>query len=422
MDSPVRFLKSNLIKVLIFLDSIIIILLVSFMISPSFAENFYSRGIYPAFAFIMGRFTDIVRVSISEVLLIAFIGILLLRIGIGIYRMIAGKKTFKNTILHFLRQTFIVASIIFVWFYLMWGFNYYRKPLESKTPTIQIDKEISEEFFEETLLSMIDRANRLYMSTISRNNKSYDQLEEKVNLAVYDIIKKIDKNDVSPAIKSKISIANILEISATLGMISPFTLESHLSKELIGSEIPFIMAHEKVHLYGYANETEANYIAFISCMESDDTYMKYSAVSQILRYFLAQYRGKHTNEEYEEIFSRLDRGIVNEYIKQRERSRRYKNIFTEALNTIYDLYLKANNVSGGVQAYSRVTQMIMKTDKLGDYLDVSDEDLSNYEDFIIDDEFMNDEELLDNGFGLDDDVHDFFDIEGDDNAENDNNE
>jgi hypothetical protein len=157
-------------------------------------------------------------------------------------------------------------------------------------------------------------------------------------------------------------------------------------------------------------------------MESEDTYMKYSAVTQILRYFLAQYRIRKTEEEYEEVFNRLDRGIVNEYIKQRERARRYKNFFTEALNTIYDLYLKANNVSGGVQAYSRVTQMIMKSDKLDEYLDVSDEDLSNYEDFIIDDEFMNDEELIDNGFNLDDEVHDFFDIEGDNDGEENNND
>jgi hypothetical protein len=386
MDSPVRFIKSNLIRVLIALDLITIIMLVIFMFKPSFAESFYSRGIYPALTFIMGRFTDIVRVSISEVLLIGLLGVILIRLGIGIYRMIAGKKSFKNTFLHFLRQTFILASILFVWFYFMWGFNYYRLPLELKTKTISPETEINDQLFEETLQAMIERANRLYMSTISRSNRSYDQLEEKVDLAVSDAIQHIDNNKLNPATKSKVSITNILEFSATLGMISPFTLESHLSKELIGAEIPYIMAHEKTHLYGYANETEANYIAFVACMESDDNYFKYSAVSQVLRYFLAQYRYRHTDEEYEKLFSQLDRGIVNEYIKQRERARKRHNIFTEALNWIYDLYLKANNVSGGVMAYSRVTQMIMKSEKLNEYLDIVNEDISDYDDFIINDE------------------------------------
>lgn len=42
--------------------------------------------------------------------------------------------------------------------------------------------------------------------------------------------------------------------------------------------IPVTMCHELSHLSGYMREDEANFIAFLACLQSDDPEFRYSGV------------------------------------------------------------------------------------------------------------------------------------------------
>ena len=45
------------------------------------------------------------------------------------------------------------------------------------------------------------------------------------------------------------------------GMTDPFFLETLLAPDLLDVERPFVIAHEWAHLAGYADESEANFVA-----------------------------------------------------------------------------------------------------------------------------------------------------------------
>lgn len=264
----------------------------------------------------------------------------------------------------------------------MWGFNYYRLPMEIKTETIKVESKIDKNLFNETLSLFIKKANDLYMSNITRTGYPFEKVNTIINQELHKTLKNLEDIDINPANKCKISLANLIEFSNSLGVISPFLLESHISKELIYSELPFILAHEKSHLYGYANETEANYIAFITCINSDNDYLQYSAYTQILRYFLLEYKRNHTEEEYKELYKKLDDGIRKEYSRQYQRYQKYNTAFSKNLYKLYNIYLRTNNVPEGVKSYSRVVQMILRSDILFDIMEESE--LEN-EDIIIPD-------------------------------------
>lgn len=391
LDRPAVFIKSNFIRVLIIIDVIVFIFLLIFAISPELTEIIYSKGIYPVISFLLGSVSDLVDYSITELLIIIISAILLVRIFYGLYQLIRRRRTFKNLLLHFLKQSFVLVSIILFCFYLFWGYNYYRKPLEAKSEKINTEKDITEKLFEETLFLFINKANDLYYTNIARNGYSFEKLNDVINKAVADAVYDLDKIKINPAKKMKISLTNILEYSSNLGVISPFMLESHISKELIDAELPFIMAHEKSHLYGYANETEANFIGFYACVKSGDSYLEYSAYSQMLRYLLSQYRANVTEEEYEEIYSLIREEIRDEYVEQRQRYKKYDTVFSQIVRSVYDLYLRANNTKGGVAAYSRVTQLVIKSKWLYDVLFNSDYD----DDIIIEENFKIDSNLED---------------------------
>lgn len=392
MDTPVKFIKSIFVRILIILDIVFLLLLIIFNLNPSLNETIYSKGIYPILAWAVGVFTDLVSFSITELILIVFILVLIIRLILAIHKCIKRYRSFKNIFFHFLKQTFIVVSIVFVWFYFMWGFNYFRLPLESKVKALSIRKEVDEDLFYKVMNLTIDKANNLYTSSITRNNYSYKDLNETVNDAVAITIEEMDDIKLYPAKKMKVSLNNILEITNNLGVISPFFLESHFSKELIDAEFPFIMAHEKSHLFGYANETEANYIAFISCIKSKNKYLQYSAYSQILRYFLSQYQKEckekygddEWEEKYKEVLLKIRKEVRDEYIQQKKRYEKYNTFLSQWMRSLYNVYLKINNIPEGIKAYSRVVKLILRSEEIEDLLEEWDESsmIKNYDAYL----------------------------------------
>src|SRR4029078_9956838 len=53
------------------------------------------------------------------------------------------------------------------------------------------------------------------------------------------------------------------------GMTDPFFLETLLAPDLFDVERPFVIAHAWAHLAGYADESEANYVAWLTCRHGD---------------------------------------------------------------------------------------------------------------------------------------------------------
>ena len=60
------------------------------------------------------------------------------------------------------------------------------------------------------------------------------------------------------------------------GVYTFFTGESNLNVNMPDYTLPFTAAHEFAHQRGVAREDEANFIAYIACINSDDPYIKYS--------------------------------------------------------------------------------------------------------------------------------------------------
>ena len=53
------------------------------------------------------------------------------------------------------------------------------------------------------------------------------------------------------------------------GMTDPFFLEIIVNPDVLPVERPFVVAHEWAHLAGYADESEANFVAWLTCAHGD---------------------------------------------------------------------------------------------------------------------------------------------------------
>lgn len=58
--------------------------------------------------------------------------------------------------------------------------------------------------------------------------------------------------------------------------------EAQVNEDVLPEQYPFTMAHEFAHLLGVGSEAEADYFAFLVCMQSDSDAMRYSGYFSLL--------------------------------------------------------------------------------------------------------------------------------------------
>ena len=132
--------------------------------------------------------------------------------------------------------------------------------------------------------------------------------------------------------------------TAVAGMTDPFLLETLIAPDLLDVERPFVIAHEWAHLAGYADESEANFVAWLTCRRGDPA-ARYSAALALIGYAGPQ---KALNVPLDLYTIRYRYSRTNETLRFAARQG-------------YDTFLKANRVERGVESYDAVVQLILGT-------------------------------------------------------------
>ena len=146
--------------------------------------------------------------------------------------------------------------------------------------------------------------------------------------------------------------------TAVAGMTDPFLLETLIAPDLLDVERPFVVAHEWAHLAGYADESEANFVAWLTCRRGDAA-AQYSAALALIGYVSPRRTG---------LSSALELGPKIDLFAISYRYSRTNQTLRFAARKGYDQFLKANRVERGVESYDAVVQLILGTvlDPAGD--------------------------------------------------------
>lgn len=150
----------------------------------------------------------------------------------------------------------------------------------------------------------------------------------------------------------------ILSVQKLSGIYSPFTIEANYNSAITEYNLPFTACHELSHLRGFMQEQEANFIAYLACILSDDLAFQYSGYLSGWIYATNQlYRNDY--EAYKEVAeqlsasARVDLSANNQFWKQ------YNGKIAEIADEVNDTYLKANGQSDGVKSYNRMVDLMV---------------------------------------------------------------
>lgn len=141
---------------------------------------------------------------------------------------------------------------------------------------------------------------------------SYSELVFKLNEAYESVCKKYDFISDFYSYPKPLIISELMPYTRISGFYTFFTGESNVSTAYPDFMLPYTMAHEMAHQRGIAREDEANFIAFLVCMESADEYIRYSGYTELMNYltdalYLADYA------LYSQVYSSASVLYKNEY-------------------------------------------------------------------------------------------------------------
>ncbi|NAS11382.1 DUF3810 domain-containing protein [Poritiphilus flavus] len=321
---------------------------------PEFIEKYYSQGFYPLVSRLFRTLLGWIPFSVGD-LIYALLIILAIRYLYRNWRQI-GKKPKV-----FVRDVFMVLSIVYLTFHINWGFNYYRLPLSKSLELTEKHDFKQLVDFTETL---IQASNQIHVKINSDSTRKidipysqkeifkktiagFDALQEQWPTLAYD----------SPCAKTSL-FSTMLSYMGYGGYLNPFTNEAQVNGRLPNFRFPVVAGHEIGHQIGYAAENETNFIGYLVTLNNDDVYFQYTALTYALGYCLSDIRRKD-KKQFEELYGKVNKGIQLEFQAMNEFWKAFENPLEPVFKSIFNTYLKANNQEDGLKSYSRVVTLLV---------------------------------------------------------------
>lgn len=259
------------------------LLFLGFIISERFAD-FFNENISSVFRALLANITDILPFSLGEMVVI-MCPVILVFLLIYAFRRFA--DNWHDTLI-FCGAIVSVLALFFCSFTLTFAAAYRGTRLNEKLEMERRD--VSAEELYATAQILAEQVNEAAEQVAFEHGGfsvmpyGYGEMNDKLIEAYakasekYDFLQTLD-SDLKP-----VMLSELMSYTHITGVYSFFTGEANINVAFPDYTIPYTAAHELAHQRGIAREDEANFMAFLVCMESDDAYIRYSAYLNLYEY------------------------------------------------------------------------------------------------------------------------------------------
>jgi hypothetical protein len=339
-----------------FLKIAFILIAVAIAITPlprNTVERVYSRGIYPAIQPRLTRASNASRVAWFDIALIVIaVGVIVL--VIVAFR--ARQHTWPRVIGMVAFDMLALAAVLYLWFLGAWGLNYQREPLRAQLDFQE--SRITRDALRELASRGIAFLNRHYDEAHRLAWSDYDATPDVLASPFVRTQRELGMQWTAAPGRPKRSLIDLYFRRASIdGLTDPLFLETLANQSLLPFERPFVVAHEWSHLAGYADESEANFVAWLICMRAPVP-EQYSAWLSLYGAILSAL----APADRAEMAAALERGPLEDLQAVADRVRQQISPLTSRGGyALYDKFLKANRVQAGIRSYNEVIRLLVGT-------------------------------------------------------------
>ncbi|MBQ6262226.1 MAG: DUF3810 domain-containing protein [Clostridia bacterium] len=328
---------------------------VALYLSPSFADAF-NGTVSAGFRLVLAKITSIYPASLAELVILAAPIILFLVLR-GIWRYMGRAKH------GFIRSLCAILSVAAL-MYSLFVFDFaagYRTTRLPERMGLTVEKTDAETLYSVTE-TVIERLNAevpevgfcsdgssvmpySHEELVSKITEAYDKV-----CAEYPFI----KNFKAPV--KRLVVSPVMTYTHISGVFSFYTGEANLNTNYPDFVNVFSTAHEMAHQRGIAREDEANFVAYLVLIRSDDHYLRYCGYLSMYEYLADPLWGA-SKDLYGEAASSLDNAARLELKAYSAFFAKYKNSSaSKVAEKINDGYLVIQGTEG-VKSYGLVADL-----------------------------------------------------------------
>lgn len=254
-------------------------------LSPAFSD-FFNRYISQPLRLLYAKLTNFLPFSLAEGLLI----LLPVLLGFLLWHAVRKRTATRRHVLVYTAEILSIAVLLLVIFVWNFGVGYYTSPLDSEDKLDLQRTEVSAQQLYETALILVDKVNTHAAQVQYRYDDfsvmpySHDEMNRKLMAAYKDFCAEYDFMDTFGSRIKPVMLSEAMSYTHITGVYSYFTGEANLNVVFPDYSLPYTAAHELAHQRGIARENEANFIAFLVCIRSDDAYLRYSGYLNLYEY------------------------------------------------------------------------------------------------------------------------------------------
>jgi hypothetical protein len=324
--------------------------------SVAFAD-FWNLTVCAAVRCIIAQPTNILPFSLGEivVLLLPF-GIIAFLTAVIVMSIKGSRKVWK-----LITSVFAVAAYVYILLSIGYIAGYNTTTVDKK---LGLDRQnVSGEELYKTACLLRENENK-YLNRVVFGGSGASVMPYSIKAMNDKLIgayeKASEKYDFIPTFYSRVKpilLSEPMTYTHLSGVYTLYTGEANINTNFPDYTLPFTACHELSHQRGINREDEANFLAFIVSIESDDPYILYSAYQNMLEYVLSALYSAD-KDLYMAFFREMDPRPYYEMVAYNRFFDKYRESkAAEVTDSVNDSYLKASGQPQGTKSYGLVVDL-----------------------------------------------------------------
>ena len=321
---------------------------------PAWVERVYAQGWYPAVQPLLTSISSLVPIALLDV----WIVVAAMAAAWASWRVLrAPAGTRLRGAVGAVARGVVAVAVVYIAFLACWGLHYRRLPI-----TTGLDHDPAR-----VTAAEVEAASRRAVAHLNRlHNPAHAELRATPTLAATRVRlapafaaaqRLLGAQRLATAGRPKTSMLSPFFRWATVdGMVNPLGLEVLVNPDVLPAERAFVLAHEWGHLSGWARESEASYLGWLTCLQGDHA-AQYSGWLSLYWHL----RRDLPRDRVRAIEAALDAGPRRDLAAIAARLQRGQPLVQRASWRTYDRFLKANRVDAGLRSYDEVVLLVLGT-------------------------------------------------------------
>ena len=315
------------------------------------AMNFLAfRVVLPAMQWV-GRLCAAVDFSVAEALIFSAIWVLVFYITVQLR-----KKRFGHLVVTLVE----IAATVLACACLLWGTFYGADSFQEKTGLTARGGTVEElaavtAYFAQGVMEYADEVERDVQGVFAvPRDEIFDSAEESYK-GVVQLFPCLEEDVLRP---KGLVMSRLLSAMDFTGFYFAFTGEANVNVDSPACYLPATICHELAHQQGIASEQECNFVGIMAAITCDDPTYRYSGY--LMGYvYLANALYRVDRDAWQVIRNAIPQEALIDLQYHRAYWAQFEGPVKTVSTTVYDGYLKANGLEGGIANYGTVVDLLL---------------------------------------------------------------